>query len=210
MTPAITQVSAALISKNDFVMARVFNNVLTSGVRGRIGNQLVFRVVNGVTIVSHAPAKPDRRKETEAQRKTRTTFRVATQWAKSQLVNPERRDYYTRLARSWNLTNAYTAAIKDYMCKVKSIQESGGVAMVSDRYHEAKFRDTPNKQFAVAAPAFSFFDTPKPATLNSSVRLSGGVLVDYPTSSVSSLDVLNLPLNRGTPDVVENSLAKFF
>lgn len=190
-------------------MARVFNNVLISGVRGRIGNQLVFRVVNGVTIVSHAPAKPDRRKETEAQRKTRTTFRAATQWAKSQLVNPERRDYYTNLAKRWNLTNGYTAAIKDYMCNAKSMRESGGVATVNDRCQETKYRDTLNKQFAVAAPAFSFFDMPNPDTSNSSVRLSQGGLVDYPTSLVSSLGVLNLPLSRGTPDVFENNLAIF-
>lgn len=96
-------------------MAKVFDNILISGLRGKVGKQLVFRVVNGVTIASHAPAKPDRKKETEAQRKTRTTFRAASHWAKAQLLNPEKKRYYIQLAKTWNLTNAYTAAVKDYM-----------------------------------------------------------------------------------------------
>lgn len=96
-------------------MAKVFDNILISGLRGKVGKQLVFRVVNGVTIASHAPAKPDPKKETEAQRKTRTTFRAASHWAKAQLLNPEKKRYYIQLAKTWNLTNAYTAAVKDYM-----------------------------------------------------------------------------------------------
>ena len=95
-------------------MAKVFDNMLISGLRGKLGKQLVFRVVNGVTIVSHAPEKPDPKKETEAQRKTRTTFRAASHRAKAQVVNPERMRDYMRLAKNWNLTNAYTTAIKDY------------------------------------------------------------------------------------------------
>ena len=96
-------------------MAKVFDNILISGLRGKVGKQLVFRVINGVTIASRAPGKPDRKKETEAQRRTRTTFRAASQWAKAQLADPEKKRYYMQLAKTWNLTNAYTAAVKDYM-----------------------------------------------------------------------------------------------
>ncbi len=105
-------------------MAQVFNNVLISGLRGRIGNQLMFRVVNGVTIVSRSPGKPDRRKESEAQRNTRLTFRAASRWAKTQLANPDSKRYYTMLAKRWNLTNAYTAAVKFYMGNNNNLLET--------------------------------------------------------------------------------------
>ena len=39
-------------------MAKSENNVLTHGMSGKIGDLLVFRNVNGKTIVSKAPAKP--------------------------------------------------------------------------------------------------------------------------------------------------------
>lgn len=96
-------------------MARVFGNILTAGLRGKIGDMLVFRVIRGKTFVSRAPGKPDKRKETVAQRNTRTTFRLASHWAKSTLRDPEKKKYYQQRAKDWDLTNAYTAAIKDYM-----------------------------------------------------------------------------------------------
>lgn len=125
-------------------MAKVSNNIIISGLRGRVGNQLVFRLVNGVTIVSRAPEKSDRRKETEAQRKTRTTFRTASQWAKAQLVNPEKKCYYIRLAKAWNLTNAYTAAVKDYMCNAgKPSMTSGATATADVRTRQRAMYERP-------------------------------------------------------------------
>lgn len=114
-------------------MATVSNNILISGLRGRVGNQLIFRVVNGVTIVSRAPEKSDRRKETQAQRKTRDTFRIASQWAKAQVANPEKKQYYVRLAKTWNLTNAYTAAVKDYMCNAKGVSTTHETVALTHR-----------------------------------------------------------------------------
>lgn len=105
-------------------MAKVFDNILISGLRGRVGSQLVFRVVNGVTIACRAPKRPDRKKQSAAQRQTRETFRTASQWAKTQIANPKQKHYYMQLAKTWNLTNAYTAAIKDYMRNVKKLETS--------------------------------------------------------------------------------------
>src|SRR5690606_1654991 len=113
------------------------------------------------TIVSHAPAKPDRTKETEAQRKTRTTFRAATQWAKAQLTIPERRDYYIRLARKWNLTNAYTAAIKDYMCNAGKMLKGSTHVSIIDQTGRKKTASV-NERSIRTAPAPLASNTPKP------------------------------------------------
>jgi hypothetical protein len=96
-------------------MATVSGNDLTTGLRGKVGQMMVFRVMHGKTFVSRAPRRPDKRKETAAQRKTRVTFKEASQWAKAMLVNPTKKEYYQQRAKDWNLTNAYTAAVKDYM-----------------------------------------------------------------------------------------------
>ena len=96
-------------------MAIVANNDLTRGLRGRIGNWLVFRVVRGKTIASRAPRKPDPRKQSAAQRLTRSTFREASAWAVRILLDPVKKQYYANIAKAEALPNAYTAAVREYM-----------------------------------------------------------------------------------------------
>ena len=99
-------------------MAIVANNDLTRGLRGRIGKWLVFRVVRGKTIASHAPGKPDPRKQSAAQRQTRSTFREASAWAVRILLDPAKKQYYSDMAKAQALPNAYTAAVREYMREV--------------------------------------------------------------------------------------------
>lgn len=96
-------------------MAKLSDNDLTTGLRGMVGKQLVFRRVGGKTIVSRAPRKPNKQKETASQRKTRRTFSDASRWAQMIILDRSKREYYRKRAREWNLTNAYTAAVKDFM-----------------------------------------------------------------------------------------------
>jgi hypothetical protein len=96
-------------------MATVANNDLTRGLRGRIGKWLVFRMVRGKTIASRAPRKPDPRKQSAAQRLTRSTFREASAWAVRILLDPAKKQYYADLAKDQHLPNAYTAAVREYM-----------------------------------------------------------------------------------------------
>ena len=96
-------------------MAIVSNNDLTLGLRGRVGKYFVFRVVGGRTIASHAPRRPDPRKQSDAQRKTRATFKEAAAWAVQALRDPELRCYFMQRARALGLTNAYTAAVQHRM-----------------------------------------------------------------------------------------------
>lgn len=90
-------------------------NLLIQGLSGMLGKTLVFKTIRGKTYVSSAPRKPDKRKETVAQRNTRTTFQQATTWAKTTLLNPAQKEYYHQQAKALGLPNAYTAAITEYM-----------------------------------------------------------------------------------------------
>ncbi len=96
-------------------MAIVFNNDLTLGLRGRVGKTFVFRAVGGRTIVSCAPRKPDPRKQSAAQRRTRANFKEASAWAVRTLMDAEKKLYYQRRAKLLELPNAYIAAVRDYM-----------------------------------------------------------------------------------------------
>src|SRR6187549_3376369 len=46
-------------------------------------------------------------------------FRKASQWAKTILLEPDKKAYYQKKAYKLKLPNAYTAAIADYMRSVK-------------------------------------------------------------------------------------------
>lgn len=93
------------------------NNPLTAGMRGALGKTLVFRQDHGKTVIQNMPRKPDKRKETAAQRETRLNFKNATAYALAVLQNPEKCAYYTQKAKALKLRNAYTAAVTDYMRK---------------------------------------------------------------------------------------------
>jgi hypothetical protein len=97
------------------IMAIVFNNDLTLGLRGRVGKTFVFRAVGGRTIVSCAPRKPDPRKQSVSQRRTRANFKEAAAWAVRTLMDAEKKLYYQRRAKLLELPNAYIAAVRDYM-----------------------------------------------------------------------------------------------
>jgi hypothetical protein len=104
-------------------MATVVNNDLIDGLRGRLGKFMVFRTMYGKTFASRRARKPDKKKESDARRNTRSTFRQATEWAKKSLLDPEKKTYYLQRAKALKLPNAYTAAITDYMSKPK-VQKS--------------------------------------------------------------------------------------
>jgi hypothetical protein len=97
----------------------VSNNPLLKNARGTLGRTVYCRQRYGKTEMCNMPRKPDRSKETEAQRTTRYTFKEAAHYAKAILKDAERNAYYQRKAKKLNLRNAYTAALTDYMRKGK-------------------------------------------------------------------------------------------
>jgi hypothetical protein len=96
-------------------MATIKNNSLTAGLRGMIGDTIVFRQVRGKTIMSNRPRKPQY--QSELQRVNRLRFREATAFARSAMRDPEKKEYFRRQARKLRLPNAYTAAITAYLRK---------------------------------------------------------------------------------------------
>ncbi|MBT1701706.1 hypothetical protein [Chryseosolibacter indicus] len=96
-------------------MALVRENDLTEGLSGKFGSKMAFKQLRGKTIVARR-AKPTT-KESQLQKDNRARFRLATQYAKAMMLDPERKAYYWRRARKLKLPNAYTAAIADYMRK---------------------------------------------------------------------------------------------
>lgn len=69
-------------------MARVKDNLITSGLQGMLGDQLIFRTVNGRTIVSTKPKKPEV-PPSPKQLAQRALFKLAREWAKEQLQDAE-------------------------------------------------------------------------------------------------------------------------
>jgi hypothetical protein len=94
-------------------MARSINNILTKGLSGMIGKQIVFRTWNGKTFISVAPKKP--KKQSAVQKENRSKFKRATTYAKSMMKDPVKKAEYKEIAKELQLPNAYTAAITDYM-----------------------------------------------------------------------------------------------
>jgi hypothetical protein len=94
-------------------MARSKNNILTKGLSGMVGKQIVFRSWNGKTFISVTPKKP--KKQSIIQKENRTKFKRATIYAKRMMKDPVKKAEYKEIAEKLQLPNAYTAAITDYM-----------------------------------------------------------------------------------------------
>ena len=97
-------------------MAIIKNNDMIEGISGMIGRH-VFKQVRGKTIMCQRPPKPC--KQSDQQKENRDRFRKASQWAKTILLEPDKKSYYQKKAHKLKLPNAYTAAIADYMRSVK-------------------------------------------------------------------------------------------
>ena len=111
-------------------MATITANPVIRGFRGKFGDDIVFRTMRGKTFASPVARKPLKKKESEAQRNTRVTFRNAADWAQTELLNPEKKAYYQQRAKALKLPNAYTAAITDYMRKPKVIKTQAGKTLM--------------------------------------------------------------------------------
>ena len=99
-------------------MATLSSNSPLQGIRGTLG-RLVFRTVGDRTIVSCRPSFPRSRKESPHQHHNRSRFREASQYAHAMMRDKAKKEYYWQKARQMKLPNAYTAAITDFMRKVR-------------------------------------------------------------------------------------------
>jgi len=93
-------------------MAYVKKNIVTEGLSGKLGNNIVFRNRGGKTVVA---VKPDvsNRETTEAQKYNQGRFRRANQYAKTALKDPIAYEQYA--ARTKPGQSAYNVAMADFM-----------------------------------------------------------------------------------------------
>lgn len=100
-------------------MAKSENNVLTHGLSGKIGDLLVFRNVNGKTIVSKAPAKSSKA-PSEKQMEHRENFQEAVIYGNSVRLTPELKALYESSLQEGQ--TLYRVALADFM-KAPKIKE---------------------------------------------------------------------------------------
>ncbi|MEK6481230.1 hypothetical protein WJR50_27050 [Catalinimonas sp. 4WD22] len=92
-------------------MAQVKNNIITDGLSGSIGRQIVFRQLGGKTIVSAMPNMPEER--SEAQKKQSARFREAVKYAQHVLDDPALLATYA--VKTQSNKSPYCQAIADYL-----------------------------------------------------------------------------------------------
>lgn len=90
-------------------MAKSRNNIVTAGLSGGIGNQLVFKQVNGETIVAKYP----NRKGSSTPKHNK--FAKATVYAKNALQNAALKKVYADQAAKRPGVSAYAMAVADYL-----------------------------------------------------------------------------------------------
>jgi hypothetical protein len=102
-------------------MGKIKNNVATRGFSGKLGEDIVFRQVDGKTTfakrtLSEAASSP---KQDAVRRK----FAEASYFASAAIENPQAGQQYKIMAELLGLKSAYAAALSDYL----SQPEIGGV-----------------------------------------------------------------------------------
>ena len=90
--------------------------MVVRGLKGKFADQVVFKKSNGHSVMANVPAKSDK-KASEAQEKTRDKFRMAANYAKHAIQNPELLAFYKAAAQ--NGQSAYSAALSDFLTAPK-------------------------------------------------------------------------------------------
>lgn len=93
-------------------MAKVGDNIVTTGLSGKLGNLIVFRNRGGKTIVAKAPKKKQT-EWSEAQERHRLKFQEAVLYAKSAIANETTKEAYKASAEEGE--TAYNVAVADFL-----------------------------------------------------------------------------------------------
>jgi hypothetical protein len=108
-------------------MSYTTSNVLALHYHGKLGNQVILRMVAGKSVMS---ALHDYRGHpwTAAQVNNRMRFREAVRWAKEKLKDPAAMNDYRKRAKPGQ--HAYNVAISDFMNKVNGRKSDPPVMVV--------------------------------------------------------------------------------
>jgi hypothetical protein len=93
-------------------MAKSKNNVITYGLSGKIGDLLVFRQRDGITVVSKMPEQ--QKEASEKQTANRKRFQQAAVYAKIAVEDAETKDLYGEQAKKRKGLTAYNVAVADF------------------------------------------------------------------------------------------------
>lgn len=93
-------------------MAKVGDNIVTTGLSGKLGNLIVFRNRGGKTIVAKAPKKKQT-EWSEAQEQHRLLFQEAVLYAKNAMSDPTTKEAYQASAEEGE--TAYNVAVADFL-----------------------------------------------------------------------------------------------
>jgi hypothetical protein len=101
-------------------MAEVKENYVVQGCSGRVGTQLVIKIINGKT---HLTKYPDRSKVTytKEQIEYRKVFAEAAKFASEIMSDPDKRSSYPRQGRQ----SIYHCALSDFMKEHKRKKAEG-------------------------------------------------------------------------------------
>lgn len=92
-------------------MAKVGDNIVTTGLSGKLGNLIVFRNRGGQTIVATAPKKQE--EWSEAQKQHRLRFQEAVLYAKNSITDEVKKEAYKASAKEGE--TAYNVAVADFL-----------------------------------------------------------------------------------------------
>lgn len=102
-------------------MAILTLNSPLQGIRGMIGNQLIFRKNGDKTVVSvkPSPRKKSRNGNSALQQLYLDKFKNAAKYARSIMRDPVKYEEYKRLAKKQNKHSAWNVAISEYMLWIR-------------------------------------------------------------------------------------------
>ena len=118
-------------------MARIAN-VAVKGLQGMVGGTLVYRKVNGRTVVSAAPDDAPRA-VSESQMAHREKFKQASFYASRAMMKPETKALYVEAAKAEGMPNPRAVALADYF-------RAPRVAFIETR----EYKGQPGEEIAVS------------------------------------------------------------
>lgn len=115
-------------------MAQSKNNIITHGLSGKVGDLIVFRSLNGKTIIA---SKPGARtgELSDAQKQNQKRFQQAIVYAKSAVADPDTKSAYKAAAEEGE--SPYNVAVADFMHApdISEVNLSNYKGKIGDRYH---------------------------------------------------------------------------
>jgi len=113
-------------------MSNSKNNVLSRQLHGKFGNQVVFRTRNGKSVTANVPDVSNV-KAGATQIAIRDKFKIATLWAKNELMDPVQLAAYRAIAK--NGKTAFVAAVTDFLNppKIAEINHSDYAGHIGDQ-----------------------------------------------------------------------------